>query len=79
MAPLRIGMIGAGFNARFHIQSLINVRDVVLGGVSSRTTKSATELADYARSLNVGDATVFEDHEELAASRKRKMPSLADA
>ena len=68
MAPLRIGMIGAGFNARFHIQSLINVRDVVLGGVSSRTTKSAQELADYARSIDVGNATVFAEHEELAAS-----------
>jgi predicted dehydrogenase len=68
MNRLRIGMIGAGFNARFHIQSLISVRDVELGAVSSRTRASSQALADYARELDVGTATVFEDHEELAAS-----------
>jgi len=66
-APLRIGMIGAGFNARFHVQSLISVRDVELGGVMSRTRASAESLADYARELNVGDASVHEDPESLAA------------
>ncbi len=67
-APFRIGMIGAGFNARFHIQSLIAVRDVELGGVMSRTQASAKELADYARELRVGDAAVYEDAESLAAA-----------
>lgn len=65
--PLRIGMIGAGFNARFHIQSLVSVRDVELGGVMSRTQESAKSLADYARELNVGDATVHADAESLTA------------
>ncbi|MFT5049151.1 MAG: putative dehydrogenase [Chlamydiales bacterium] len=68
MNRLRIGMIGAGFNARFHVQSLVNVRAVDLGGVSSRTVASSRSLADHARELGVGDAVVFEDHEELAAS-----------
>lgn len=66
--PLRLGMIGAGFNARFHVQSLIAVRDVVLAGVSSRTTQSAAELASYAQGLGLGEATVFEGPEEMAAS-----------
>jgi ornithine cyclodeaminase/alanine dehydrogenase-like protein (mu-crystallin family) len=58
--PLRIGMIGAGFNARFHVESLISVREAELGGVMSRTRASAELLADYARELNIGDANEHE-------------------
>ncbi|MCC7281167.1 MAG: hypothetical protein IT556_02215, partial [Acetobacteraceae bacterium] len=32
-APLRIGMVGAGFMARFHLKALEGVRNAVLGGV----------------------------------------------
>ncbi len=65
--PLRIGIVGAGFNARFHLQSLVSVRDVTVAGVMSRTTESAKALADYARELRIGDPGVFEDPEEMAA------------
>ncbi len=65
--PLRLGIIGAGFNARFHVQSLVSVRDVVVAGVMSRTTESASSLSDYARELGVGDPRVFEDPEAMAA------------
>ena len=64
--PLRIGIIGAGFNARFHLQSLLSVRDVVVAGVMSRTTKSASSLSDYARELGIGDPRVFEDPRSMA-------------
>lgn len=74
--PLRIGMIGAGFNARFHVQSLISVREAELGGVMSRTRASAESLADYARELNIGDANVHEDPESLAADPNGTQPAL---
>ena len=38
---LGIGFIGGGFITRFHIQSLIAVRDVDVMGVVSRTKASA--------------------------------------
>ncbi len=67
--PVRLGIIGAGFNARFHVQSLVSVRDVVVAGVMSRTTESASSLSDYARELGVGDPRVFEDPEAMAGTK----------
>lgn len=52
-----IGFIGGGFITRFHIQSLISVRNCDVVGVMSRTLKSAQESADLANSIGVGDNT----------------------
>ena len=51
---LGIGFIGGGFITRFHIQSLIAVRDVDVIGVMSRTKSSAEESAALARTVGVG-------------------------
>ena len=50
-----IGFIGGGFITRFHIQSLISVRNVDVIGVMSLTKASAVESAALARSIGVGD------------------------
>ena len=42
---LGIGFIGGGFITRFHIQSLISVRNVDVIGVMSKTKTSAEESA----------------------------------
>ena len=52
---LGIGLIGGGFITRFHIQSLISVRNVDVIGVMSLTKASAVESAALARSIGVGD------------------------
>ena len=52
---LGIGFIGGGFITRFHIQSLISVRNVDVIGVMSLTKASAVESAALARSIGVGD------------------------
>ena len=52
---LGIGFIGGGFITRFHIQSLLAVRDVDVIGVMSKTLKSAEESADLANQVGVGD------------------------
>jgi predicted dehydrogenase len=52
---LGIGFIGGGFITRFHIQSLISVRNVDVIGVMSLTKASAVESATLARSIGVGD------------------------
>ncbi len=51
---LGIGFIGGGFITRFHIKSLIAVRDVDVIGVMSRTKASAEESAALARTVGVG-------------------------
>ena len=55
-----IGFIGGGFITRFHIQSLIGVRNCDVLGVMSRTRSSAEESALLARTVGVGDAQVFD-------------------
>ncbi len=66
--PLRIGFIGGGFITRFHLQSLVEVRDVEVAGVASRTKSSAAEAAALARSLGVGAAArAYDSDAHLAA------------
>ena len=45
--PLRLGIIGAGFNARFHLQSLVSVRDVVVAGVMNLQGQLASEVKNW--------------------------------
>lgn len=67
MKRLSIGFVGAGFNTNFHIQSLLEVRDCVVGGVASRTRESADKSAALARELGLGEARGFDTIEEMAA------------
>ncbi len=65
---LGIGFIGGGFITRFHIQSLIAVRDVDVMGVVSRTKASAEESAALARTIGVGnDAKAYDSITEMIA------------
>ena len=57
---LGIGFLGAGFISRFHIQSLLGVRDVDVIGVFSKTKQSAEDTAALANNLGVGPAKVFD-------------------
>ena len=67
-ARLGIGFIGGGFITRFHIQSLIGVRDVDVIGVMSRTKASAEESAALAKSIGVGDnAKAYDTITEMIA------------
>ena len=52
---LGIGFIGGGFITRFHIQSLVGVRDADVMGIVSRTKASAEESATLARTIGVGN------------------------
>ena len=59
MKCLGIGFIGGGFITRFHIQSLIGVRDCDVIGVMSKTKSSAEASCALARKLIVGNAKVY--------------------
>jgi predicted dehydrogenase len=74
---LGIGFIGSGFITRFHIQSLIAVRDADARGVWSPNKERAGAAADLARELRVGDCRAFDSIEEMVASPPRAVASEA--
>jgi predicted dehydrogenase len=66
--PLGIGLIGSGFNARFHLQAFTGVRDADIRGVWSPTRKRREEAAALARSLDVGpEARPYRSIAEMVA------------
>lgn len=62
---LRIGFIGSGFIANFHLESLVAVRNVDVCGVYSPTQKNRDKFADRVRSLDLGNCTAFDTLEGL--------------
>ena len=62
-----IGFVGGGFITRFHIQSLIGVRNCEVLGVMSRTKSSAEESAALARTIGVGEAKAFETVSDMVS------------
>ena len=64
---LGIGIVGSGFNARFHIQSFIGVRDADIRGVWSPNAKHASATAEFARKSEVGEARAFGSVGEMVA------------
>src|SRR5687767_12814548 len=64
---LGIGFVGSGFNARFHIQSFVGLRDADVAGVWSPNLKNAAATAKLARQLEVGDARPFKSIREMVA------------
>jgi predicted dehydrogenase len=60
--------LGSGFIAAFHLQSMVGVRNVSIGGVYSRSAERRTRIAEKARSLGLGEARAFESIEAMAMS-----------
>jgi predicted dehydrogenase len=68
--PLGIGIIGSGFNARFHLQAFTGVRDADIRGVWSPNRRHAEDAAALARRLDVGpEARAFRSIGEMVADR----------
>ncbi len=66
-ARLGVGIVGSGFNARFHLQAFRAVRDADVLGVWSPTATHAVETAALARRLDVGEARPFRSIAEMVA------------
>ena len=64
---LGIGIIGSGFNARFHLQAFVGVRDADVRGVWSPSAANAESAAELARSLGVGPARAYGSITEMVA------------
>jgi predicted dehydrogenase len=64
---LGIGFVGAGFNARFHIQGMVAVRDVEVRGLWSPNEEQAAETVEIARKLDVGETKAYDSLTEMVA------------
>ena len=64
---LGIGLVGAGFMNRFHVQSLVGVRDADVAGVFSPTRERAEALAALSKELGVGEPRVHRSVTDLVA------------
>ena len=65
---LRIGLLGSGFIANFHLQALLGVRDAQVSGVFSPTRAHRETLANKANGMGLGPCKAYGSVEELVAS-----------
>jgi predicted dehydrogenase len=64
---LGIGIIGSGFNARFHLNAFVGVRDADVRGIWSPNAKNAAEAAGLAQALDVGAPQVYRSIGDMVA------------
>ena len=69
LKTLRIGMIGAGFIARFHLEAFVGVRNCAITGVYSPTKESRTALAARANELGLGPCTAHGSLDKLIKAK----------
>ena len=63
--PLRIGFLGSGFIADFHLQALLGVRNAQVAGVFSPTPASRFDFAKKANEMGLGPCTAYDSVESL--------------
>ena len=68
IARLRIGLIGSGFIANFHLQALVSVRHVSVTGVYSPTAANREALVAKANALELGPCRAFPSLEAMLIS-----------
>ncbi|MBD9651736.1 Gfo/Idh/MocA family oxidoreductase [Ensifer sp. ENS09] len=62
---LRVGFVGSGFIAHFHLKSMIGVRNVEVTGVFSREAENREKFANEVASLGLGTCRTHESLEAL--------------
>ncbi|MFN3387749.1 MAG: Gfo/Idh/MocA family protein [Allosphingosinicella sp.] len=65
---LRIGFVGAGFIANFHLEALVAVRNVRVAGVFSPRAERREAAAAKAEALGLGPCRAFASLEEMLSS-----------
>jgi predicted dehydrogenase len=65
---LRVGFVGAGFVANFHLQAFLSVRHVTIAGVYSPTAAHREALAREANALELGPCRAFHSLEAMLTS-----------
>ncbi len=64
---LGVGIIGAGFNAKFHIRSWVSVRDADICGIFDKNIERSEEAAELAKNLKVGKPKIFDSITEMVS------------
>lgn len=62
---LRIGLVGTGFIAQFHLRSMLGVRNVEVTGVYSRSSDKRRRIVELVDELGLGRCTAHESLESL--------------
>jgi predicted dehydrogenase len=68
LETLRVGFVGSGFIAKFHLQAMIGVRNVRIAGIHSPTAAHREALAQRANEAGLGPCRAFETVAEMIAS-----------
>src|SRR6516165_7026718 len=66
--PLRIGFVGSGFIAKFHLKSFESVRNAAVTGIYSPTPEHRDALASEANRLELGPCRAHASLESLLAA-----------
>ncbi len=66
--PLRIGILGSGFIANFHVQGFLSVRDAQISAVYSPTPAHREALARRANEMGLGPCTPYDSTRALVES-----------
>ncbi len=66
MEPLKLGIVGAGFVAKFHARALMQIRGVEIAGVTSRTEASAQAFGAMVRKNELGAGVAYGSISEMA-------------
>ncbi|MEM0006488.1 MAG: Gfo/Idh/MocA family oxidoreductase, partial [Ignisphaera sp.] len=61
MERLGIGILGAGFVARFHLRAYAKIRNNDVVAIYSRTYEKSKELALYSEQLGLGRPRVYDN------------------
>ncbi|WP_457588066.1 Gfo/Idh/MocA family protein [Ensifer canadensis] len=65
---LRVGFVGTGFIAHFHLKSMIGVRNVEVTGVFSRKAENREKFASEVETLGLGTCRTHESLEALLSA-----------
>jgi predicted dehydrogenase len=68
LETLRIGLLGSGFVAHFHLQAFVNVRHVQVAGVFSPTHAHRVRFAAEVDAAGLGPCRAFGSLEEMVSS-----------
>jgi predicted dehydrogenase len=64
-AKLRVGFVGSGFIAHFHLKAMLNVRNVEVTGVYSRSAEKRQRFVEQVAELGLGECRSHDSLEAL--------------
>ncbi|HWK65128.1 MAG TPA: Gfo/Idh/MocA family oxidoreductase [Rhizobiaceae bacterium] len=65
---LRVGFVGSGFIAHFHLKSMVGVRNIDVTGVYSRSAEKRARFAEAVADLGLGACTSYDSLEAMLHS-----------